>query len=125
MMPPYFDAEECLGVGVTNLLPRGGREVERADRLDGLGDIERAAFAVERAVGCEQHFLRAVEIEAALDACLRPGERGVGVEIAEIIEHWPRQFLRHDRRIGAGGARADLGPAVADAAFEERHHRAM
>src|SRR5207245_10581012 len=60
------------------------RQLERVQRLDCLADEQRAALRVERAVGAEQHVLRAEEIEAAAERARRAGHRAVSVQHPEV-----------------------------------------
>ena len=64
------------------------------------------------------------ERQAANRRRTRPGERGVAVKALEIIERALLELLQEQRIILIGGARAELIPAMGDAALEIRNDAA-
>src|SRR6266436_6254335 len=99
-------------------------QLEPVQRLDRLADEQRAALRVERAVGAEQHVLRAVEVEAAADRARRAVHRGVAVEHPEVVHRALGHLLQQRRVVLVRSTGAELVHAVADAVDEERRHRA-
>src|SRR6266404_6326945 len=106
---------------MTDFLLVGLREmIERLDHLDGRADVAPALFLVERTIGGEQHVIGAEERNAANRRSARAGERRVAVKAFEIVERTLLELLQDQRVVLIRCARAELVPAVRDAALEIR-----
>ena len=101
-----------------------GARFMRIEHLDGVADVARTLLLVERTVGGEHHALGREEIDAADGRGARALDRGVAVEILEVVVGPLLQAAQHRAVVLVRGARAELVEAVADAAFEIRDHAA-
>src|SRR6516164_6302377 len=99
-------------------------QIERLHDCDGGADVAPALFLVERTIGREQHVIRPEERQPANRRRARASERGVAVEGLEIVERPLLQPLQDERIILVRRARAQLIPAVRNAAFEIRNDAA-
>src|SRR5882672_135472 len=116
--------EQRLRVAETDFLHVRARKIERFHHRDGGANVALALLRIERTVGRKQHALGREKRNAADGWAARAGERGVAVEFLEIIERAFFQPLEDRCIVFIRGARAELIPAVADAALEIRNDAA-
>src|SRR5580704_10512005 len=77
--------KHALRIAVTDALRVRRRQPERLEDRDGRADVARALLLVERAIGGKQHMLGAEEVETADGGGTRSLDRGVAVEVLEIV----------------------------------------
>src|SRR5215470_18906632 len=78
--------KHCFGVAVADLLHVLLGQIERLHHCDRGADVAPAFFLVERTIGRKQHVIRSEERQSANRRRARAGERGVAVELLEIIK---------------------------------------
>src|ERR1700686_4662903 len=115
------EPEHPLRIAMADALLVGRRQAKRLDDRDGRADVAGALLLVERAVGRKQHMVGAEEVEPADGGGAGPLDRGVAVEVLEIVVGALLQFLQKRRVVLVRGARAQLIEAVRHAAFEIRN----
>src|ERR1043165_6000564 len=114
-----------LEIALIDGVPLFFRQVERIENAERLADVHRALLGIERAVGGEHDLYQRIELHAELGRGIRGEHRRIGVEILlEVVERALLQRLVERAAIPVRGARAELIPAGADAAFEHRHDAA-
>ena len=80
---------------------------------------------LERHVGSEQNLVESEELDAALGGRVRAEQRRIGIEHVEVIHRTLLHRFEQRHVVLIGGARAELIPAMADAAFKIRNHAAQ
>src|SRR6516164_3154351 len=111
--------EQPLGVAGEDLAPIAVRDVEPLD------DVNRRRDRTERRVGCEHHVVGAEEFEPAahrVDAAAE--QRGIAVEVVQVVEMGPLQRRQDLRIVLVAGARAQHLEARPDAAVVKGDHPA-
>src|ERR1700732_4878023 len=115
------EPEHALRIAVADALLVGRRKPKRLDDRDGRADVAGALFLVERAVGSKQHMVGAEKVETADGGGAGALDRGVAVEVLEIVVRSLLQFLQQRPIVLVRGARAQLIKAVSHAALEIRN----
>src|SRR5712692_817359 len=114
-----FPVQQPLGIAAEYPAPVGLRDVEPLDHLD------RRRDRAERRVGGEHHVLAAEEFEPAAHRMGAAAEqRGVAVEVVQIVEVRPLERRQHLRVVLVEGAAAEHLQPRPDAAVVERDHPA-
>src|SRR5262245_36154829 len=78
--------EHALRVAVTNLFHVLFGEIKRRHHRDGRADVTFALLLVERTIGGKQHVIRSEERDSADRRRAGARERGVAVEVFEIVK---------------------------------------
>src|SRR5260370_14366578 len=105
--------EHPFRIAMAEAIPVGRRQAKRLDDRDGRADVAGALFLVERAIGSKQHMVGAEKVETADRGGAGAFDRGVAVEVLEIVVGTLLQFLQERRVILIRVARAQLIPALA------------
>src|ERR1700722_6261790 len=116
-----FLARDRLEILVVDLLFHVLREIERLQNPQRFADVAGAFLGIERTVGGEHDLLGWIKGEAADGRGVGAEHGGVGVEILlEVVERALLEALAQRHVVLVRGAGAELIPARADAAFEDR-----
>src|SRR6476619_3168507 len=77
--------EQAFGVSLVDLPARLRSDLEAVDHADGLPDVQRSPFGIERGVRREHHLILAEEFQSTFGRSAAPEHCGVRPEHLEVV----------------------------------------